>query len=516
MNLEVQGKLKEACENVEAQYIMSDTAPSSEESRLGWTNIATSGLERRRHLMAPLPLPPLVLALIALAVLPLSLTFLFLNYVAIAVIPNHTPSRRIRQNPSFRPKRVLITGVNSPYGLRVARAFHETGHDVVGADPTETLIPSPAAFSAALRRFYSLEVRPVDFAKQLLRIVLLNDIDLWIDCSQTIPTLTLAEGRFLLEQKTSCICFNASEQLRGLVSTPRKFLDSAAEAGLHVPEVRTVRSRDEVHGVLNQSRGRKKYFLGSPGSTSTALPRRTLSQTYDEVSQIPIQHNTPWVLEQSTDGLPRYTTFAILVHGNVRLFAACQSIKPLGFQIMRDSSLTQAMLSDVQKLARHFGPAASCHLRVEFCVEEKQTDSGIEQHLLPVDGGVVPDATGLAFHGTAGSLDLVQAYLATLSADVNGFSPNDTNDPSQPHIPQPTETSVGVYSIGYDMCRTVMSITETDMMKSLQAYVELLTHVAFWQDFDYCFRDPLPFWYLYQFYIPFRLLSSGPRDISAP
>jgi hypothetical protein len=461
-----------------------------------------------------------VLALSAPFFLPLSLWILFLNYLSLATISARDSfqytRKRIFRHPNFRSRRILITGVSTPYGLRVARAFYETGHTVVGADQSKNQHPSPAAFSTALYKYYRLKKDSLDFAKQVLRTVLLDEIDLWVDCSETIPASTLAHARDVIEAKTLCVCFVAPEQLRNALSTTRKFLEFSSSAGLAAPEVHTVRSRDEVHGLLNQAHGRKRYYLTSSGAPSsgrsrTALPRRTLSQTYNEVSRLRIQNDSAWVLEQSTEGLPRYDTFGLIARGRVKAFAVSQVIKPMTFQIVHDSNITRVMLSDVEKLAQHLGPDVSCHLRVVFCIEEKQTDTGVEHRLLPVDGGIIPDLTALAFQGYAGSIALINAYFGVMPESVDIISNGLSNGtpPPQPRMPQPSQTPVGIYSGANDVWLANEVFRELAIGKFLLAWIDLTIHVFFWYDIDYCFLDPLPCWYLWQIYVPLQILQSA-------
>jgi hypothetical protein len=467
-----------------------------------------------------------VFALSAPFWLPLSLWILFLNKLLLLASPAsfQNTRKRVFRHPGFRSRRILVTGVSTSYGLRVARAFYDTGHDVVGADKSNSRIPSPAAFSTTLHRYYRLKNDPINFAKQVLRTVLLEEIDLWVDCSETIPTSALAHAHAVIEAKTTCVCFVAPEQLRNALSTSRKFLEFASSAGLNIPEVHTVRSRDEVHGLLNQAHGKKRYYLtssGAPSSTSrrTALPRRTLSQTYNEVSQLRIQNDSGWVLEQSTEGLARYDTFAILARGLVKAFAVSQVIKPMTFQIVHDSNLTRVMLSDVEKLAQHLGPDVSCHLRVVFCIEEKQTDTGVEHRLLPVDGGIIPDYTALAFQGYAGSIALIQAYFGLMPESID-IVPNGLSDgapPPQPRVPQPSQTLVGIYSYANDIWLASEALRELAIGKTILAWIELATHIFFWFDIDYSFADPVPYWYLWQVYVPLKVIKSAltPRPRNA-
>src|SRR2546429_4495707 len=70
----------------------------------------------------------------SIAFLPLSSSILAFSYVCNILIPQNGLRGKIRSSPRFRPKTILVTGVGTAKGLRIARAFYETGHRVIGAD----------------------------------------------------------------------------------------------------------------------------------------------------------------------------------------------------------------------------------------------------------------------------------------------------------------------------------------------------------------------------------------------
>ena len=156
----------------------------------------------------------LLLAALAACVLPFSIGCLLFNYAILALAPRKTLRKAFRRTPGFKAKKILVTGIATPYGLRLARAFHQVGHNVVGADYQDTLLPLHTRLSISLLRFRRLKAAGnTELAKELLAIVQIESASLWIDCSQTIPPTTLAAARNLIEQSTSCVCFAPSDQV---------------------------------------------------------------------------------------------------------------------------------------------------------------------------------------------------------------------------------------------------------------------------------------------------------------
>ena len=459
----------------------------------------------------------LLLAAFATSFLALSIACLILNYTVLALAAPTNLRKRFRRISGFRTKTILITGINTPYGLRVARAFYQLGHNVVGADRQNTILPLHARLSISLLKFRRLQpLATSELGREVVALIRTESVDLWIDCSATIAPATLAAARSFIEQSTSCVCFVPSDRVLTFFATPQKLLAFAQEHGLPVPDSRQVKSRDDIHKVLNQARGKKRYVLKEPSSPTPAgrpslLPRRTLSQTYHEVSKVDVK-NTQLVLEQSLEGLQKFKTFSIIAKGELQALTACEYTPSGSYKSVRFHVLQTAMMRYTASLARHMGPDMSCHLCIDFCVDQKATETGVEQRILPVSGQINANTAGLSFQGRDGSLDLVRAYLAALPSTTNGSIGSDTtlSDDVEDHVLKSSPHGKEVFSLGYDVFLLLQGIVglitfKTSLSQFLNLTMSLARHPIFDCECVYDFNDPLPFWYLYQVYLPIRL-----------
>ena len=392
---------------------------------------------------------------------------------------------------------------------------------MVGADYQDSILPLHARLSISLLKFRRLKaVARNDLIEELMSLIWSESIDLWVDCSKGIPDTTLATAKGVIEQSTSCICFVPSDQVVKLFSTPQSLLAFAHRLGLPVPDSHPVKSRDDIHNVLNLSRGKKRYVLkesASPAASSprAMLPRRTLSQTYNEVANYKLNKNSQLVLEQSLEGLQRTMTFSIVARGKVKAFVACQEASSGAYQMLSSKSLQSALLRYVASLAQHLGDDMNGHVWIDFCIEEKATETGVEQRVLPVSGRLTAGIPGLSFQGTDGSVDLVRAYLSAFSTTTNGstaydsFSTNGYKD----EIPRPSTASREIYSLANNLSRLAQAIYkllkfQPSLSRVLDLTLDLARHIATDQECVYDFSDPLPCWYLYQIYIPVCLFIS--------
>ena len=452
---------------------------------------------------------------------PLSLALLLFNYAVLILNPRKSLRRRIRSSPAFKAKTVLLTGVATPQGIRLARAFHDTGHNVIGANHQTRLLPIHTRFSVAVQRYHRLRFpaessTDVGFATELTKLIENEKVDLWIDCSENTAPFVLAEARRKVTRETSCICFVPDESQAPAFESSSKFLTFARDHSLPVPDAHQVKSRADIHNIINRSQGKRRYVLKAPDTEKTSprrmLPRRTVSQTYHEVSQVSIPQGSSWILKQDVEGLARYQTFSIVVKGVLQTFAAFQ-VFPTGSLLLLSASspLSQAMQCYLEATAARLGSSFDSHLCLEFCVEERVTENGVDTRILPLAGRTSIDRSVCFFKGIDGSLDLVHAYLRALSVPTNGHSSSMTAKELQASTP--TTPPIGIYSLGADVLRLALTpIVQLFKLQStplavIRSIFELLNHIVYWEESTYNTEDPFPFWYIYQVYLPLQLLA---------
>ncbi|KAJ9612782.1 hypothetical protein H2204_014917 [Knufia peltigerae] len=518
----------------------------------------TSIKSRLEKLQPTVSLRSLVFVALATLFLPVSTTLLFINYVYIFLSGRWIFVKRSTKTNNPPVKTVLLSGINTAQGLRLARAFHQNGHKVVGLDYEPMCIPIHVRFSKALTRFYRLrpvpeQRRALAYIRTLNYIIEQDNVDIWINCTPGVEPTVEGHARTVIEKTTSCRCFALRMDDMPHFASRTTFLAWLKSMDLAVPEMHSVKSRDEVHQVLSKSRGgTKRYMLYSSehgqsagvevSSVRTLLPRRTLSQTYHTISLVPIKRTSSelWRLEQITNGLPRYSAFAVIVRGRVTAFSATRRrsqdyLEPIDPK----AALARSFLRSLQTFANHQGDDFTSHVGFDFCVDEQLTDGGVVQNILVLGTSIESLASMLSFRGAIATESLCRAYLSLLSDDVDEKSmmildtQNSSStllqglqDFSAPEIIiiTPDSLAAPIYCFGRDLLKLgYVSLSNFLSLKStctsadvLRNWLSLLKHLVFWQDDIYETHDPMPFWWSYQVYKPLRLLFAVSESPDQP
>jgi hypothetical protein len=369
------------------------------------------------------------------------------------------------------------------------------------------------------------------YVASVVHIIEHEDVDLWINCSNSATYGLEAQARDAVEQHTKCQCFALRAKNVPYFASREAFLKYLASQGLPVPESYQVTSRAEIHKVLSKARGSRRYLLESldhkeinANTARTMLPSRTVSQTYDAVSRITIANTTPWKLEQDIDGLERYSTFAIVVRGSVKAFVASRSPRPGCYRALNSkSALHRSMLRFVHTFACKQGAEFTTHLGIDFCVDEQATESGVYQSILPIQVSVDANAAMQLFHGMGGSISLTRAYLSLLTAEEDNtkgrmMRPTPAmiqQGPLPDDVAIPDTRMPGIYEFGQDLLHLCFGplrdlfMFRSTLIEFMRAVFEFLSHLMLWEDNTYDFQDPLPFWVSYQLYVPLRLVKSA-------
>ncbi|KAM0804863.1 hypothetical protein BDR22DRAFT_835439 [Usnea florida] len=500
--------------------------------------------------------------LIAISIfcLPLSTLLLLASYIAQPIFSTEAAARkRIRcsaggGNPNFHPKTVLVTGVGMTKGLFLARAFYKAGHNVIGADFEPNGIPVSGRFSKALQSFYPLP-KPNEksgaayYVEALLHIVRKEKVDLWVSCSGVASAVDDGQAKEVLEKRSDVQCIQYDVVTTQMLHEKDSFIAETQRLGLPIPETHSVTSRDAVHKVLHESpRTKKKYIMKSVGMDDaargdmTVLPKRTLSETYNHVSAIPISGEKPWVLQQFITGR-EYATHALVVNNEVKAFLACPSSEMLmHYEVLpADSALSRAMLRFTEEFVRRSDANMTGHLSFDFLIEEAASEKGVETAILPIECNPRTHTAVVLFRGQEQAL--AEAYLSALNPVANGThvidrphingytnpqSEHSTLSPSpklQPRHPRPninghtnaslpatpltsTNTAPCVYWLGHDLITLLLGPLlfllrrKITLRTYLHSLATLLKHVLLWRDGSFELWDPLPTWWLYHVYWP--------------
>jgi hypothetical protein len=173
----------------------------------------------------------------SVALLPLSTAVLTFSYACNTLVPQNGLRRKIRSSPRFRPKTILVTGVGTARGLRIARAFYDTGHRVVGADFQPFGIPSAGRFSNALTAYYPLRMPNASsgatlYMRDLIRIVEDEKVQLWLSCSDVVSPTDDGQARELLAHRTNCKALQVDFETASKIKDSDEFVRYARSMGL--------------------------------------------------------------------------------------------------------------------------------------------------------------------------------------------------------------------------------------------------------------------------------------------
>jgi catechol O-methyltransferase len=475
------------------------------------------------------------LILLSFLLLPLSTLVLVTSYVARPFVSYQDAARRrVRYSPhtpTFRPRTILVTGVGMSKGLALARAFYLAGHNVIGADFEPYGVPVCGRFSCSLQKFYRLP-KPnardgsAFYINALLRLVQGERVDLWVSCSGVASAVEDGQAKEVLERRSDCGCIQFDVPTTQMLHEKDTFIAETMRLGLPVPETHNVTSRAAVHKVLHESpRTKKRYIMKSVGMDDasrgdmTVLPRRTLSQTYDHLSRVPIAEDKPWVLQEFVKG-KEYCTHALVIENRVKAFVACPSSELLMHYeaLPADSALSKAMLRFTQEFVKRSGRDMSGHLSFDFLIEEKITEKGAEMGLVPIECNPRAHTAVVLFEGM--ETQMADAYLSALKPkkqqkllrpNTNGYANGNTEETQEePVMPRNTAK---YYWIGHDLIELVIYPLLQLLLRqiTLSAYIQstgnFLEHLLLWRDGTYKLWDPLPAWWMYHVYWPGQNLA---------
>lgn len=402
------------------------------------------------------------------------------------------------QSVQFYPKTVLITGIGTPHGLSLARAWDAEGHRVVGADVADLDLPirSGGSMSRALLVYYRV---PKDhYISRILDIVHREKVDVWIPCSPKVTAIEDATAGQVIESRTNCRCIALDSELVACFIKPESFRQFLAERDLPVLERYQVRSRDSIHKILHRSPTKSYRLSSSANKKAVILPKRTLSTTYSEVSEIKISDDSPWVLQQE-NRLGEVFTDLLFIRGHVQAIKVrLAGARSPSWGVSRlDEALATAVHRLMQSFAEKGGVRMTGHLSVRLLVDEEFDASSVRHSIHIAD--CVPGA-GAIESLLCDARCPIAGYLAVLSSELSDPSPGDTVTTLSPH-PRPQPVMIGSELVIY----LLSWLLPLDLIKDLMAAIQTeLLPLMFWTNplFSHC--DPLPWWWQVHVYQPLR------------
>lgn len=450
-----------------------------------------------------------VLSLLILSLLPLLSILLWFNYAAVILYEQRLRLSR-RQNRKHAKRTILITGTDNVFGLNLARAFSKAGYRVVGADLAFGILPSVANLSRAITVHYDLpQLSAVQqwpyIARSIFAIARKENASFWIDFSDNIDLNAISEAKADLERSTSCRCFAYDYGVGTQLENKANFFQFLKDNNLPSLEYHKVASRGQIHKILNQSQGQKKYLLtvsegSKPFNPRTLLPQRTLSQTYNEVAKVKIAAESQMVLEESNDTSVTYECFSIAVKSEMQAFLAKSSAARQEIPLSEDSALFKAMKSYTAGFVKALGSTFTGQFVLSFGLSEKITQAGVVQQILPLQCNFELDAQWLLSFPHHVYQEMIVSYAGTTEQDFNGIT--DTNGNSHNGLQLTTSPTNGnrakqQYLILQELDDLLDSATKVSKRRAslvhlLKSLVITIRKIATWHEAFYEFDDPVP------------------------
>ncbi|KAL4800309.1 hypothetical protein BDV19DRAFT_353840 [Aspergillus venezuelensis] len=414
----------------------------------------------------------------------------------------------VTRDVQFRPKTILVTGVNTSYGLRIARSWYNEGHRVVGADITEPRFASGESKSMALVAYYRIP-KP-QYVSRLLDIVLREKVDIWIPCSQDASVADDSTAKQAIESRTSCKCITLDPQLSSQWSRPDSFLQHLTDQGLPAVENHQVLSRDSIHKILHRSPTKTYHIRQSAPALdlnkTIVLPKRTLSLTYLEVSEIQISKDSPWLMQQHAR-LGEFTAELIVIRGHV----VAITIFPANREsIWGSSPLNEGLAATIHRVIKRFasksGARINGHFSVRLMVDEELISNSVRYEVRIAGCTQGAAAVPHLLQRTSPS-SLVNGYLVIISKDDISMTSVDASSSKASFSSRLTRLP-SLYLI-------VKGFAERELPPALRSVVQNIDRklneadnlLLFWANWRFAFMDPVPWWWHAHVYSPLTQLD---------
>lgn len=410
---------------------------------------------------------------------------------------------------------ILITGIDTPYGLAVARRIHEDGHCVVGADVGDFPLRSGGGMSKMLDAYYRIPTS--QYASRLLDIINREKVDVWIPCAGNSSPSDDAVAKQVIESRTRCKCIQFDSELTACFDNRESFLQYLVGKGLPVAENYQVRSRDSVHKILHRS-PRKTYHMRRLSSDKEinpgiVLPKRTPSLTYSEISALQISKDNPWVL-QEYGRLGEFLVDLLLVRGNIQ----AMKVRPANNQVnLGHCHLDQAIFTAIHRLVESFaakgGSRLTGHLSIQVMVDEEFGPDHSVRHSMHI-AGCTQGATAVNGLLIERGPSLTGAYISILSSQTSG-SPSGLMDVNQAPISTIMASSSDRQIDLLELIRAFVtaalgkySLPRVPSINQVSKYIQESSHEwLFWNDPAFSTTDPLPWWWNSHVFRPAKQLS---------
>lgn len=461
----------------------------------------------------------------SLALLPLDTAVLVTSY-GLAYVPfvGNDLKRRRRaklRDSQFQPKTVLITGIETPRGLALARKWYYAGHRVIGGDVGPIPVWSGSSMSKTLSAWY--RIPKTQYVSSLLDVVKREKVNIWIPCSDNVSAMEDAVAKDVIEGRTDCKCIHFGTDFTAIFSQEETLLRFLSDNGLPVAEKHDVRSRDSIHKILHRSPSKSYQVRKAKGAVNGSangkvngkangkvngdevlvLPKSSLSQTYSDVSEIKISADEPWILQQHAR-VGEYYAEMILVRGQIKVFG----LRPANAEAEAkwgESRLDQGLFAAVHNLMQSLGEKGGLrltgHLCVRVMVDEELDQNSVRNVIYIADCTQGTGAVSILLDNPAS--DITQAYLAALTPEVNGVTPNGVEAAQNAKFFMGGRRKKGFFrKMGDFYLKKTRPLRKAS--KTIDAWAGQTDHIMIWQDPFFSRVDPLPWWWQAHVFRPLK------------
>jgi hypothetical protein len=212
--------------------------------------------------------------------------------------------------------RILLTGARAPATLELARAFHQSGHEVFVADSFRAHL---LRGSRAVRRSYLVPAPRADqdaraFAEGLRDVIRKESIELLIPTCEEV--FHIARRLDVLAPQTRVLCMPI-DSLQAL-HDKHAFARRTEAAGVAIPKTRQVTSRAELEAAV---RSEGASIVIKP-SFSRFASQAIVSPTPRDLARVrEVSEACPWVIQERLVGQP-IATLSVAHEGHLTLHSA--------------------------------------------------------------------------------------------------------------------------------------------------------------------------------------------------
>ncbi|MFM2311560.1 MAG: hypothetical protein RLZZ04_836 [Cyanobacteriota bacterium] len=225
------------------------------------------------------------------------------------------------------PKTILISGGKMTKALQLARSFHNAGHRVILIESHKYWLTGHR-FSWAVDRFYTVpKPQALDYTSALLKIVQNEEVDVYIPVCSPVASYYDAQAKEVLSKH--CEVMHFDPEMVQKLDDKYQFSMIATSLGLSAPDSHCITQPQQILD-FDFSQRPQKYILKSIPYDSvrrlnlTQLPCATSTETADFLEELPINEQTPWIMQAFIPG-QEYCTHSTVRDGELQLHCCCQS-----------------------------------------------------------------------------------------------------------------------------------------------------------------------------------------------